>query len=535
MSTDQPRGGDLARDSGNSLKQDAPAGAVVFLVALPLCLGIALASGAPMFAGIIAGIVGGIVVGALSGSHVSVSGPAAGLTVVVLSTIQSVGSYRAFLVAVVISGGLQLIFGILKFGIVADYVPNSVIKGMLAGIGVLIILKQIPHALGRDVDYQGDFRFLEVGGNNTLSDIAKAVVSASMGALLIFSGGVVVLLLWDRLAKNSRAFQIIPGPLAVVALGIGLNQLFGRIMPTIHLQPPDHLVTLPVVTNLTDFIHQFTFPDFSAITNQLVWKAAGTIALVGSLESLLSLEAADRLDPYRRMSSSNRELQAQGIGNIVSGLIGGLPITSVVVRTAANVDAGARTRLSAIIHGILLLTAVIALPSVLSLTPFASLATVLIFVGYKLTKPKLYSSVFSQGFDQFIPFIITVLAVVFIDLLTGVIVGLICGVFFVIRTNYHEAITVVHQDSNYLFRFTKDASFINKNEFRRKLRELPNGAHVAIDGTRALFIDHDILEIVSDFQQLAPYKDIHVELKHWETYEPKGEKHGASQAVAVGK
>ena len=527
-------GGLLATEAGSSLKQDGPAGAVVFLVALPLCLGISLASGAPMFAGIIAGIVGGIVVGALSGSHVSVSGPAAGLTVIVLSAIQEVGSYKGFLVAVVISGALQLIFWILKFGIIADYVPNSVIKGMLAGIGILIILKQIPHALGRDNDYEGDFRFLEVGGNNTLSDIAKAVASASMGALLIFTAGVVVLLLWDKLAKKSRIFQLIPGPLAVVVLGIGLNQLFGNLAPAMRLTP-EHLVTLPPVTSVTDFLNQFTFPDFSVIANQAVWKAAGTIAAVGSLETLLSLEAADRLDPYKRMSSSNRELRAQGIGNIVCGLIGGLPVTSVVVRTAANVDAGARTRLSAIIHGALLLTAVIALPKVLSLTPLACLSTILILVGFKLTKPKLYRTVYSQGFDQFVPFIVTVLAVVFTDLLTGVIVGVVCGVFFVIRTNHHDAITVVNQDLNYLFRFTKDASFINKNEFRRKLRELPDGAHVAIDGTRALFIDHDIMEIVTDFQQLAPYKNIHVELKHWETYQPKGEKHGASQTVAAGK
>ena len=535
MSMDKPGGGLVAPEAGNSLKHDGPAGAVVFLVALPLCLGIALASGAPMFAGIIAGIVGGIVVGALSGSHVSVSGPAAGLTVIVLSTIQEVGSYKGFLVAVVISGALQLIFGILKFGIIADYVPNSVIKGMLAGIGILIILKQIPHALGRDNDYEGDFRFLEVGGNNTLSDIAKAVASASMGALLIFTAGVVVLLLWDKLAKKSRIFQLIPGPLVVVVLGIGLNQLFGHLAPAMRLTPPEHLVTLPVVTSVNDFLNQFTFPDFSVIANKAVWKAAGTIAAVGSLETLLSLEAADRLDPYKRMSSSNRELRAQGIGNIVCGLIGGLPVTSVVVRTAANVDAGARTRLSAIIHGALLLTAVIALPRVLSLTPLACLSTILILVGFKLTKPKLYRTVYSQGFDQFVPFIVTVLAVVFTDLLTGVIVGVVCGVFFVIRTNHHDAITVVNQDLNYLFRFTKDASFINKNEFRRKLRELPDGAHVAIDGTRALFIDHDIMEIVSDFQQLAPYKNIVVELKHWETYQPKGEKHGASQTVTAGK
>jgi MFS superfamily sulfate permease-like transporter len=360
------------------------------------------------------------------------------------------------------------------------------------------------------------------------------VVSASMGAILIFVAGVAVLLLWGKLAKKSRVFQIIPGPLAVVVLGIALNQLFGNVATAMHLTP-EHLVTLPVVASMTDFTNQFTFPDFSTIANKGVWKAAGTIAVVGSLETLLSLEAADRLDPYKRMSSSNRELRAQGVGNIVCGLIGGLPVTSVVVRTAANVDAGARTRLSTIIHGVFLLTAVIALPRILSLIPLASLATILILVGFKLTKPKLYRTVFSQGLDQFLPFIITVLAVVFTDLLTGVIVGALCGVFFVIRTNHHDAITVVNQDSDYLFRFTKDASFVNKNEFRRKLRELPNDAHVVIDGTRAMFIDTDIMEIVSDFQQLAPYRNIHCELKHWETYDRNGGTHAASQTVAVGK
>jgi MFS superfamily sulfate permease-like transporter len=501
---------------GHFLKQDGPAGIVVFLVALPLCLGIALGSGAPMLAGVIAGIVGGILVGALSGSHVSVSGPAAGLAVIVLTAIQGIGSYRGFVVAVVLSGLLQLAFGFLKFGVVADYVPNSVIKGMLAGIGVLIILKQIPHALGRDVDYDGDFRFLEIGGNNTLSDIAHAVASASLGAVLIFVVSAALLILWERIGKKSRLFQIVPGQLAVVALGIGLNQLFAMLDPELHLAAPQHLVNLPVPASLSDFFGQFTLPDFSAIGNKTVWITAVTIAAVGSLETLLSLEAADRLDPYKRISSSSRELQAQGIGNVVSGLLGGLPITSVVVRTAANVESGARTRMSTIIHGLLLLVSVILLPSVLKLTPLASLATILILVGYKLTKPALYRAVFAQGWDQSIPFIVTVLGVVFTDLLTGVIVGLLCGVFFVIRTNHHESITVVSQDENYLFRFTKDASFVNKNELRRKLRELPDGAHLLIDSTRALFIDHDIREILADFRQLAPHKNIHIAVKQWE-------------------
>jgi len=530
MSMDKPGDGLFS-----SLKYDGPSGAVVFLVALPLCLGIALASGAPLFAGIISGIVGGIVIGALSGSHVSVSGPAAGLAVIMLSGIQTIGSYKGLLVAVVLSGVLQLVFGMLKFGIIADYIPISVIHGMLAGIGALIILKQIPHALGSDTDYEGDFRFLEIGGNNTLSHVARAVASAQMGAVIVFAVGLVLLLLWERLAKESRFFQVVPGQLAVVVVGITLNQLFARFVPPIHLTTSEHLVNLPVPSSLSDFLNQFTFPDFSAIASIAAWKVAATIAVVGSVETLLSLEAADKLDPYKRMSSSNRELRAQGIGNIISGLLGGLPATSVVVRTAANVDAGSRTRMSAIIHGVLLLGSVIMLARILSLTPLASLAAILIMVGYKLTKPALYRTVYSQGLSQFLPFIVTVLAVVFTDLLTGVMIGLICGIFFVIRTNHHEAITVVNQDLNYLFRFTKDASFINKNEFRRKLRELPDGAHVLIDGTRALFIDHDIMEIVSDFKELAPHKNIQIELKHWETYQPRGEEYGIAQEATAGK
>jgi MFS superfamily sulfate permease-like transporter len=515
---DKRRAQTLDLTSGDFLKYDGPAGTVVFLVALPLCLGIALGSGVSLFGGMIAGIVGGIVVGLLSGSHVSVSGPAAGLAVIVLNAIPGIGSYEGFLVAVVLSGLLQLIFGLLRFGVVADYVPNSVIKGMLAGIGVLIILKQIPHALGRDTDYMGDFKFLEAGGNNTLSDIAKAVASASVGAVIIFVVGLALLLVWDILAKKSRVFQLVPGPLAAVALGIGLNQLFGKVAPAMQIVSPEHLVNLPVPASLLDFLRQFTLPHFSAIGSQRVWIAALTIAVVGSLETLLSLEAADRLDPYKRMSSSDRELRAQGVGNIVSGMIGGLTVTSVVVRSAANVGAGARTRMSSVIHGLLLLASAIFLAGVLRLVPLASLATILILVGFKLTKPTLYRTVYSQGWDQFIPFVITVIGVVFTDLLTGVLLGLACGVFFVIRTNHHEGITVVSQDSNYLFRFTKDASFVNKNELRRKLRALPNNSYLMIDGTRALFIDRDIIEIVDDFQQLAPYKNIQIELKGWKSY-----------------
>lgn len=505
----------------NFQRHDGPAGVVTFLVALPLCLGIALGSGASLFSGVIAGIVGGIVVSIISGSQVSVSGPAAGLAVIVLTSVQQIGSYKGFLVAVVVSGVLQVVFGVLKLGMIADYVPNSVIKGMLAGIGLLIILKQLPHALGRDLDYIGDFSFLELGGNNTLKDIAAAIASAATGAVIIFVLSLALLIAWEKLAKKSRVFQLVPGPLVVVGLGIVLNHAFGEVMPTFKLVQAEHLVNLPVPASVGDFFRQFTLPDFSVIEKSSVWKAAAIIAVVGSLESLLSLEAADRLDPYKRISSSSQELFAQGIGNVVSGLIGGLPVTSVVVRTAASVSAGARTWLSSFTHGVLLLVAVIMLPEVLKQTPLACLATILIVVGYKLTKPDLYRAVYAQGWDQFIPFVTTVLGVVFSDLLTGVVAGLLCGLFFVIRTNHHEGITVVNKDLDYLLQFTKNASFINKNEFRKKLRDLPNDSHVLVDGTRALFIDHDIVEILEDFRQLAPYKNIQIEVKHWESYQPQ--------------
>ena len=507
----------LDPSSENCLKHDVPAGTVVFLVALPLCLGIALGSGTPLFAGIIAGIVGGVVVGTLSGSNVSVSGPAAGLVVIVVATLRDIGSYQGFLAAVVFSGLMQLVFGLLRLGVIADYVPSAVIKGMLAGIGVQIVLKQVPHALGRDADYMGHFSFLEPGGNTMFSDIARALSRPAIGAVLIFAASLTLLLVWDRMGGKWRVFRVVPAPLAVVALGIALNSAFGNIAHPLHLSSRDHLVNLPTPAGLAEFLAQFTLPHFSAIADRTVWTAALTIAIVGSLETLLSLEAADRLDPYRRTSSPNRELFAQGAGNVVSGLIGGLPVTSVVVRTAANVEAGGRTRISTIIHGFLILLSSILLPRVLNLTPLASLATILIVVGLKLTKPSLYREMFSQGWAQFLPFVMTLLAVVFVDLLTGVLIGMAFGLFFVIRTNHHEAITVVNKESNYLLRFNKDASFINKNEFKRKLRGLPKGSDVVITGARALFVDHDIKEIIEDFRTLAPYKNIHVELKHWES------------------
>lgn len=505
----------LAPTSGNFFRRDGPAGTVVFLVALPLCLGIALASGAPLFAGIIAGAVGGIVVSVLSGSQLSVSGPAAGLTVIVATAIRELGSYQVFLAAVVLAGVLQFLLGVGRLGVIADYVPNSVIKGMLAAIGLVIILKQVPHALGRDKDYEGDFSFLEKGETNTLTDIATSVMSASPGALVIAGISLLILIFWDGFtARAGRLLRLLPAPLVVVVAGIAINHALGSFIPAWKMVDPEHMVALPVAASLSDYFKQFFSPDFSALGDQKVWMAAATLAVVASLESLLSLEAADRLDPYKRISPPNRELRAQGIGNIISGLLGGLPITSVVVRTSANVYAGAMTWMSSFIHGVLLFASTLLIPAVLNWTPLACLAAILIVIGYKLTRPVLYKQMFHLGWSQFIPFVVTVAAIVFTDLLKGVLVGLACGIFFVIRTNHHDAITVVAQDNYYLMRFNKDASFVNKNELRTRLRKIPDGSYLIIDGRKALYIDHDIHEVVEDFKALAPYKNITLEFKN---------------------
>jgi MFS superfamily sulfate permease-like transporter len=503
-------------NTGNLFQHDGPAGTVVFLVALPLCLGIALASGAPLFAGVIAGIIGGIVVGALSGSAVSVSGPAAGLAVIVATAIQDLGSFSAFLLAVVLAGIFQFVFGVIRLGSIADYVPHSAIRGMLAAIGIVIILKQIPHALGRDKDFEGDFGFLSQGGSNTLTDLAASFLSAHSGAVIISGLCLAVLIGWERFSPKAGKFlSLIPAPLLAVALGIGLNQSFGAFAPHLKLVEPEHLVTLPVAQSMQGYLALITAPDFSRIADPRIWTIALTIAVVASIESLLSLEAADKLDPYKRISSPNRELRAQGVGNLISGLLGGLPITGVVVRTSANVYAGARTKLSAIIHGVLLLLSALLIPAFLNLTPLACLAAVLLVVGYKLTKPAIYREIYSAGWSQFLPFLFTILAIVFTDLLKGVIIGLVIGVFFVIRANHHQAITVVSRDNYHLMRFNKDVSFVNKNELRTKLRLIPEGAHLILDGTRALYIDHDIHEVVEDFKKPAPYRDISLELKNF--------------------
>ena len=513
----------------NSLNQDGPAGLVVFLVALPLCLGVAHASGAPLLAGIIAGVIGGSLISLLSSSQVSVSGPAAGLIAIVATAIQTLGSYQTFLAAVVLCGAIQILLGIVRAGAIGEYVPNSVIKGMLAGIGLVIILKQIPHALGQDLDWMGDMSFLETGNTNTLSDILTAASHFLGGPAVISTLSLAVLIGWEKVAAGgSRFFKLVPGALVVVALGVIVNQAFQVLAPGLYISEPQHLVNLPVSQSWADLINLFTFPDFSGFLDSNLWSIGLTLAVVASIESLLSLEAADRIDPYKRISSPSRELWAQGVGNMVSGFIGGLPVTSVVLRTSANVSAGGRTWMASCIHGVLLLISVLLIPQWLNYTPLACLAAILIMVGYKLTKPDVYQSVFRLGMSQFIPFLVTVLAIVFTDLLKGVLIGLVCGLFFVLRSNHHKAVTVVRKGNAYLIRFNKDTTFINKNELRTKLRAIEEGADVLIDGTKALYIDRDIVEVVEDFQKMASHQDITVELKQFtgKTLRPERELHG---------
>lgn len=496
-----------------SARRDVPAGLVVFLVALPLCLGIALASGAPLFAGVIGGIVGGLVISLFSGSELSVSGPAAGLTVIVAAAIVKLGGFSAFTVAVVLSGLIQITFGMLRAGVIGDYIPNSVIKGMLAAIGIVIILKQIPHALGDDKDFLGDEAFRQVGEGNTFSEMLFSFVSPSPGAVVITAVALLLMILWERPFLKKQAWTgWIPAPLLCVASGILINEAFGMWIPSWKLTAArQHLVQLPVLESLDGFLGMFSLPDPRNLLRVETWIVAVTIAVVGSVETLLCIEATDKLDPERRISDTNRELRAQGLGNIVSGLLGGLPVTSVIVRSSANVYAGGRTRLSCFIHGLILLIAAFLFAPLLNRVPLAALASILLVVGYKLSSRKILLEMWAKGGTQFIPFLITLVAIVFTDLLKGIGIGLLCSVFFVIRSNHHAAITLVSQDNHWLLRFNKDMSFVNKAEMKRRLRSIPNASLLIVDGTKSLYVDGDIYETLKDFETAASFRGIRLE------------------------
>lgn len=507
------KGGWIFFPSFASANRDISAGIVVFLVALPLCLGVALASGAPLFSGIIAGIVGGIVVSLFSGAELSVSGPAAGLAVIVLASIAQLQAFETFTLAVVISGAIQLVISFLKAGVIGDYIPNMVIKGMLAGIGIVIILKQIPHALGDDKDFVGDESFEQSDKLNTFTEMQSSLLALSPGAILITVVSLAILILWERPSfKALRWTGVVPAPLLCVVVGTLLNELFKTVAPSwVLTAAKHHLVELPVPGSFSELGRLFRWPDFSKLTEIAVWKVAATIAAVGSIETLLCVEATDKLDPEKRISNPNTELRAQGMGNMVSGLLGGLPITSVIVRSSANVYAGARTRLSSMLHGTLLLVAALLIPAFLNRVPLACLAAILLAVGYKLSSVKIIKSVWKEGWSQFLPFIITVLAIVLTDLLKGILIGLAVSVFFVMRAYTRKAVTVVRDGDEFLLRLNRDLTFVNKAYLKARLRELPDSAYVIIDGTRAQYVDHDVDEILKEFELSARYRGIEIE------------------------
>lgn len=497
------------------LKNDLPASIVVFFVALPLCLGIALASGAPLFSGLIAGIVGGIVVGSMSGSQIGVSGPAAGLAAIVLTSIATLGSFENFLVAVVLGGVIQIVFGLLKAGIIGYYFPSSVIKGMLTGIGLIIILKQIPHFFGYDSNPEGDFAFFQVDGENTFSGIINSLNGISPGATIIAAISLFVLIFWERvLSSKGKFFKLVQGPLVVVILGIVFYTLTTGTSLAIS---EDHLVSIPVPEDAESFFAQFSFPNFSVIWQSDIWLIAFTIALVASLETLLCVEATDKLDPEKRVTPTNRELLAQGAGNVVSGFIGGLPITQVIVRSSANIQSGGKTKASAIIHGFFLLIAVVLIPLLLNKIPLSVLAAVLFIVGYKLAKPALFAKMYRLGWKQFIPFTTTVLGIVFTDLLIGIGLGLAVGIVVILIKSYQNSHFLHIEDKSngqikIKMTLAEEVTFFNKGAILKELDNLEPNSFVELDVRQTRYLDHDIVEILEDFSEQAQNKNITIKL-----------------------
>lgn len=498
-----------------TIKNDLPASIVVFFVALPLCLGIALASGAPLFSGVIAGIVGGIVVGGLSGSKVGVSGPAAGLAAIVLTAIGALGGYQNFLVAVVIAGIIQIIFGILKAGVIGYYFPSSVIKGMLTGIGIIIILKQIPHFFGYDAEPTGADSFMAASGENTFSAILNITNNITLGSLLIGAIGLTIILFWDLvLSKKAKFFQVIQGPL--VAVVIGIIYVFVTSGNTGLSILPKHLVSVPIPEDATSFFNQFSFPNFAAITNTEVWVVAFTIALVASLETLLCVEASDKLDPEKNVTPTNRELFAQGAGNIVSGLIGGLPITQVIVRSSANVQSGGKSKLSTIFHGFLLLVSVILIPRLLNMIPLSVLAAILLVVGYKLAKPSLFKKMYNLGWKQWVPFFATVVGIIFTDLLVGISLGLLVGIVVILLKSYQNSHFLHIEDKSngkHKIKMTlaEEVTFFNKGAILKELDSLPRDTYLEINLIKTRYLDNDVIEILEDFLYKA--KERHIDIK----------------------
>ena len=499
-----------------SLKSDFASGLVVFLVALPLCLGIAMASGAPLFSGIISGIIGGIVVGYLSQSQISVTGPAAGLTAIVLTAITDFGAFNIFLTAVFIAGLLQLLLGFIKAGSISNYFPTNVIEGMLAGIGIIIILKQLPHAFGYDSDFEGDETFLQADGSNTISALLSLINNVQLGSIVITVFSLIILIAWDRVPVLKK-LKLVPGALVAVIFGVILNEVFTATGSVLAIER-QHLVSLPIPTSVEELKTIIMLPDFAAATDSKVWITGLTIAVVASIETLLCIEAADRMDVQKRYTDTNVELKAQGIGNMLSSLLGGLPMTSVVVRTSANNNAGAKSKMSTIIHGVLLLLSVIIIPTILNKIPLATLAAVLLVVGYKLAKPSTFLHFWEKGKYQFVPFIATLIAVVFTDLLKGVALGIIISIIFVLKGNLKRAYSFrkeAYADGDIIrIDLAQEVSFLNKAAIKSTLKEIPANSKVIINAQDTVYIAHDILDLIREFKSTrAIDKNIKVKLK----------------------
>jgi len=498
--------------SREHLADDLRAGIVVFLVALPLCLGIALASGAPLFSGLIAGISGGVVVTLVSKSRHGVSGPAAGLAVMVAAGIETLG-FEVYLLSVIVCGIVQLIAAFLKAGVIAHYFPSSVIKGMLAGIGIILILKQIPHALGYDQSWEGELEFFQRDGRNTFTEIGYALDSLSPGAIIVTALSLTILLAWQQpLLKKSRVGRALPAPLLVVLLGIVLNQVFSAFVPKLAIAEA-HLVTVPTSSSLEEFFSNFTKPDFSQITNPEVYLIGITLALIASIETLLSVEATDNLDPEKRVTPTNLELKAQGLGNIVSGLLGGIPVTQVIVRSTANIESGGKTRRASFIHGVLLLVCVAAIPGLLNRIPLACLAAILLVIGYRLAKVSLFKQMWTEGLWQFLPFIVTIVGLVLTDLLKGIMLGMLVAFFEILIFNYQmDFYREQTSEGSFTIRLTEHMTFLNKAALKRILREVPPDCQLTIDMSATRILDHDVQEVIDDFAAHAEADGIRLEI-----------------------
>lgn len=493
-------------------KKDFVAGLIVFLIALPLCLGIAQASGAPLFAGIVSGIIGGIVIGAMSGSQLSVVGPAAGLTAIVVVAIGDLGAFNIFLCAVIVAGAIQVILGFLRAGSFANYFPSSVIEGMLAGIGLTIIIKMIPEAVG--YNRPDNANMADADDGFSFGTIADSLQHIQPGAVIIALIGVTLLFLWQT--KAFKKLSLVPVGLIVVVLGVIINESLSASGSALTLDST-HLVNLPIASSASEFINQFQMPDWNGFANPKVWQTGMVIAIVASIETLLCIEATDKLDPLKRYTPTNRELKAQGIGNMVAGFVGGLPVTSVIVRSSANINAGARTKLSTIIHGSLLLVSVAAIPAVLNMIPKAALAAILIYTGYRLCNPKVFKHMWKGGITQFIPFVATAAAVVSLDLLKGVGLGLLIAIFYILRQNmripfYYQRSSFSNGDLVKLS-LAQEVSFLNKASIKETLEKLPENSSVIIDASNTEYIDFDVLELIQDFYETkAPERNIKLSL-----------------------